>query len=127
MKIFDSITATYSWSTDYAVYVHEGVTFTRTVSFPTRKGWVTIKAGTTYPARRWTEFALANFDFAATFATLYKRSGDLEQAFTETAYLLGREFTQAISEPSWQWTDGSRDIVDTGQLRASQQLDFTYG
>jgi hypothetical protein len=129
MQIPDSITATYSWSTDYAIYVHEGVTFTRTVSFPARDGrWATIQAGTVYPPRRWTEFALANFDFSAVFAELYKRYNDLEQAFTETAYLLGREFTQAISDPSWQWTDGNdRDIVDTGQLRASQQMDIING
>lgn len=125
----NTIVATYSWSTDYAIYVHEGVTFTRTVSFPTRGGgFATIKAGTVYPPRRWTEFALENFDFADVFATLYKRYNDLEKAFTETSYLLGMQFTKAISDPSWQWTDGGdRDIVDTGQLRASQQMEITNG
>ena len=49
-----------------------------------------------------------------------------ERAFTETAFILGREFTRVISEPrTWAGWDNSRDIVDTGQLRSSQQLVFT--
>lgn len=121
----NSLTAAYTWNTDYAVYVHEGVTFTADVSFPTRSGgWAKIKAGTVYPARRWTEYALENFDFEQVFATLFSRYGDVEKAFTETAYLLGSAFTQAISSPIWQWNDGEdRDIVDTGQLRASQSME----
>jgi hypothetical protein len=49
-----------------------------------------------------------------------------ERAFTDAAFLLGREFTRVITEPrNWQGFDGPRDIVDTGQLRSSQQLVFT--
>lgn len=49
-----------------------------------------------------------------------------ELAFRDTAFLLGRKFTEVISEPrQWQGWSGARDIVDTGQLRASQQLVFT--
>jgi len=49
-----------------------------------------------------------------------------ERAFTETAFILGREFTRVISEPrTWAGWDNSRDIVDTGQLRSSQQMAFT--
>ncbi len=49
-----------------------------------------------------------------------------ESAFKETCFLLGIEFTKAISEPIWQWDNAPspRDIVDTGQLRASQQVEF---
>lgn len=48
-----------------------------------------------------------------------------EQAFKETCFLFGRECTKAISSPDWPWSDGgTRDIVDTGQLRSSQQLVF---
>lgn len=121
----NNLTAQYTWNTDYAVYVHEGVTFTSDVSFPTRGGgWAKIKAGTVYPARRWTEYALENFDFQDVFAALFERYGDIEKAFTETAYLLGTMFTQAISSPQWQWNDGQdRDIVETGQLRASQSME----
>lgn len=121
----NNLTAEYTWNTDYAVYVHEGVTFTADVSFPTRGGgWARIKAGTVYPARRWTEYALENFDFQDVFVTLIERYGDIEKAFTESAYLLGTMFTQAISSPQWQWNDGEdRDIVETGQLRASQSME----
>lgn len=51
-----------------------------------------------------------------------------EQAFKETAFILGREFTRVITEPrSWSGFKGARDIVgeDYGVLRASQQLVFT--
>ena len=49
-----------------------------------------------------------------------------EQAFTETAFLLGREFTRVITEPrNWAGWEGTRDIVDLGQLRSSQQVVFT--
>lgn len=48
-----------------------------------------------------------------------------QRAFSETAFLLGREFTRVISEPrTWDGFEGKRDIVDTGVLRASQQLVF---
>lgn len=49
-----------------------------------------------------------------------------EQAFKETAFMLGREFTRVITQPRlWDGFDGARDIVDRGQLRSSQQLVFT--
>lgn len=119
------LVAEFSWNTDYASYVHEGVVYRRTVRFRTPRGWMTILAGTRYPPRRWTEQALKEFDFAETFGDLINSTGDVEQAFREACLLLGRAFTQAISSPTWQWTDGeNRDIVDTGQLRQSQNLDF---
>lgn len=53
-------------------------------------------------------------------------NGAAERAFKETAFLLGRQFTQVITEPrTWDGFNGVRDIVDTGQLRSSQQLVFT--
>jgi hypothetical protein len=45
------------------------------------------------------------------------------QAFKETCLLLGREFTQVISEPG-AFEGFAGDIVDTGQLRGSQLLEF---
>lgn len=52
--------------------------------------------------------------------------GAAERAFKETAFLLGREFTKAISSNIWEWPTGQspRDIVDDGQLRGSQLLVF---
>jgi hypothetical protein len=125
-------TARYTWNTDYATYVHEGVTFRRTVRSPGKGGkWVTIKKGTKYPARRWTEYALANFEFTDVFTHLFgtyaakmplPEAGN--KAFEETCLLLGRAFTEAISSPVWAWKDGNRDIVNDGQLRASQRIEF---
>jgi hypothetical protein len=49
-----------------------------------------------------------------------------ELAFKDTAFLFSRELTRVISQPrTWEGFAGARDIVDTGQLRASQQLVFT--
>lgn len=45
-------------------------------------------------------------------------------AFQGTCQLLGREFTRTISEVGAFSTHPDSDIVDTGQLRASQQLTF---
>jgi hypothetical protein len=45
------------------------------------------------------------------------------EAFKETCFLMGNSFTQVISEPgAFDNFDG--DLVDTGQLRSSQQLEF---
>jgi len=46
-----------------------------------------------------------------------------EQSFKEACYLLGNEFTRVISEPG-AFPGFPGDIVDSGQMRASQQLDF---
>lgn len=48
-----------------------------------------------------------------------------EVAFRKTAFNLGIQFTRVITSPR-NWAGfGNRDIVDTGQLRSSQQLVFT--
>lgn len=47
-----------------------------------------------------------------------------EKAFKKTCFRLGRSFTQVISEPGAFPEFPGQDIVDTGRLRASQQLDF---
>jgi hypothetical protein len=53
-------------------------------------------------------------------------NGAAERAFSDTAFLLGREFTRVITEPrTWDGFDEPRDIVDIGQLRSAQQLVFT--
>lgn len=101
---------TFTFATDYATYVHNGVTFTN---------------GTKLPARPWTKTAIADFDFEGTFGKLFQKYGDFDRAFKETCYLLSNKFTQEISDVKWQWADNElRDIVDTGVLRASQQVEF---
>jgi hypothetical protein len=46
------------------------------------------------------------------------------EAFKDSCFLLGREFTEIISEPGAFPDFPDSDIVDTGALRASQQLEF---
>lgn len=47
----------------------------------------------------------------------------ITDAFQEAMFLLGGEFTRQINRNKWSWPNEptTRDIVDTGQLRASQQ------
>lgn len=49
----------------------------------------------------------------------------VKEAFKETNLVLGREFTQVISDPSAFREFPGQDIVDTGALRASQEVQFT--
>lgn len=102
---------TFTWDVEYSAAVHEGAVFTD---------------GRSMPARPWTRTAMRDFDFEGVFAKLFARyNGDFDRAFRETCLLLGRKFTEEISSPKWQWTDGeNRDIVDTGLLRASQKVEF---
>ena len=48
----------------------------------------------------------------------------LYQGLEETAFILGRQFTQEITDSQWYWPRGEspRDIVDTGRLRAALQI-----
>ena len=47
-----------------------------------------------------------------------------EEAFVDLNLLMARQYTMAISEPSYDWpvAPSPRDIVDQGQLRASQEM-----
>jgi hypothetical protein len=47
----------------------------------------------------------------------------VDQAFKDTCLLLGRTFTEVISQPG-AFKGFSGGIVDTGQLRSSQRLEF---
>lgn len=55
-----------------------------------------------------------------------KLSRAADEAFRETCFLLGAELTKVISEPG-AFDGFPGDIVDTGQLRASQDLQFVGG
>jgi hypothetical protein len=53
---------------------------------------------------------------------------EILQAFKETVILVGVEATKEISKPQlWEGFSDVRDIVDLGQLRASQQIVFLPG
>lgn len=48
------------------------------------------------------------------------------EAFRANVFGLSRQFSIEISRNQWAWIDGElRDIIDTGQLRASQQVEFS--
>jgi hypothetical protein len=49
----------------------------------------------------------------------------IERAAIDLGFILGIRFTQAITDPVYQWPrgDSPRDIVDTGELRNSQRQD----
>ncbi len=113
--------AVYRWKAEHAVFVHQG--YQR-------------QDGTEAPARPWTEYALSQTDIADIFHTEYVRAnGNMLRAWIATAERLDGEFRAAIEAEVYGWdretvrsggeTVGSpRDIVDTGELRESQELSF---
>lgn len=56
-----------------------------------------------------------------------KIAGEIEDAWVDSMLILSREFSKQISDPKWDWpsSPSPRDIVDTGQLRATQQDDIS--
>lgn len=94
-----------------------------------------LRNGTDYPARKFDEKALEQIDLAETFADEFKRNGSLEKAFQNTALAYARETQRAISSRAYSWPRETvrksgeiagrrRDIVDEGNLRDSQKLEF---
>lgn len=119
-------TAVYTWSPvsddgfHYAALVHNGGK---------------LRNGTDYPAREWTQKALEGVDLPEVFADEFKRNDSLEKAFQNTAQTYFRENQRAISSRSYSWPRETlrksgeiagrrRDIVDEGNLRDSQELEF---
>lgn len=111
-------TATYRWTAPYAANVHEGGT--------------ERSDGSVMPARPWTQAAIEETDLEEAFAENYERSGDIVEAFDDTAYYLAGRFEAMIRDERWEWdrvtkrSDGSvagspRTIVDTETLVNSQQ------
>ena len=58
---------------------------------------------------------------------IYELERYLEVAFNETMIELDKAFTKSIIDSKWGWPRGisPRDIVDTGALERSQNLDNT--
>lgn len=123
IKIDDLTTdtvAVFTWATEYAAIVHEGVK---------------LKNGTEIPARPWTIEATKQLNVTEVFAKLYAEYNDADRALRETALILGAKFSELISSPIWEYpritkrqsgeiVGSPRNIVDTGLLRASQTLTF---
>ena len=113
--------AVYTWHCDHAVFVHQG--YQR-------------QDGTEAPARRWTDYALSQADLANIFHTeLVRANGNMLRAWIATAERFDGELRAAIEAEVYGWdretvrssgetVSSPRDIIDTGELRESQELSF---
>lgn len=124
-KLPDAKTAQYANTADYALYVHEGAI---------------LRSGTLLLSREFMYAPIAglpgfdsDFDAAEVFAATYKKTHSFSRAFRKTA-LQGQKGIKAAFDYKWLWTAGSttrrrngetvespRNIIDTGNLKASQQ------
>jgi hypothetical protein len=117
--------AIYRWSASHSAIVHEGAV---------------LPSGTVLPARRFTDYAVANTPVAQMVADAVRSGQSIDVAFRLAAHGLNAAFTDAIVSPIWDWprltvrSDGSiasspRDAVDEAELRDSQSMIFevSYG
>jgi hypothetical protein len=117
--------AAYKWSAPHALIVHEGAVMAN---------------GTVLPARRWTDFAIAQNPVAQTMVNHHRSSDSIDLAFRATAETLNSEFRSAIETPIWNWprttkrsngdvVGSPRDAVDTGELinAQSMRIEVTHG
>ena len=119
-------TAVYTWAPrnesggGYAAAVHNGAR---------------LRNGGEIPARPWTDYALEQTDLPEVYADNFKRTEDHGQAFRATAEDYNTENRKAIEARVWSWPNVTRrrnkttvstprDIVDLGNLRNSQKLEF---
>lgn len=124
-KLPDNKTAQYANTADYALIVHEGAV---------------LRGGTRIPGRKFMLNAISgNFgfddDFKAVefFSDAYRETGSFARAFRATAQQGQREIKAAFGY-KWAWPAGRatkrrngevvtspRNIIDTGELKRSQQ------
>ena len=113
-------TAEHKYPKDYAVEVHDG-------------------DGDRKPARPWMETAIWEFDFAQAIADEI-RGADFTRASLVFAWMraneeLGYAMDDAMNDERWSWprltyrqngdvAGSPRDIVDTGELRDSRELNW---
>lgn len=112
--------AIHSWNTSYAAAVHEGTTSVN---------------GNEKPARPWVDVAIREYDFLERFSDSFSQSYNFRQAFIEMSEGFGENCQSNISDTRWQWprttvrksgavVDSPRDIVDTGELKNSYQVQY---
>lgn len=112
--------AIHSWNTSYAAAVHEGTTSVN---------------GNEKPARPWVDVAIREYDFLERFSGSFSQSYNFRQAFIEMSEGFGENCQSNISDTRWQWprttvrksgavVDSPRDIVDTGELKNSYQVQY---
>ena len=112
--------AIHSWNIPYAAAVHEGTTSVN---------------GNEKPARPWVDVAIREYDFLERFSGSFSQSHNFRQAFIEMSEGFGENCQSNISDTRWQWprttvrksgavVDSPRDIVDTGELKNSYQVQY---
>lgn len=91
--------------------------------------------GTRTPDRPWMTVTIEEFPILETFKENYERSGNINEAFELTMYDLQAKMEENIQDERWEWdrvtirqsgqlVESPRNIVDTGHLLASQDLEF---
>ena len=112
--------AIYTWNAAYAATIHEGAT---------------LRNGTILPPRPWVDRAVERIDAPEVFGDAYANSEDFRAAFEEMAIAFGATAQDVLTSEEWGWPrqtrrqNGSvvgspRDIIDTGELRDSYQVEI---
>jgi hypothetical protein len=120
IKVPRKLTATHSWTAPYAAIVHEGATFSN---------------GTENPARPWVGTAINEYDFVSEYADGFSQSEDFKQAFMAMSEGFGEACQANLEDVRWQWprttvrksgdvVASPRDIVDTGELKNSYEVQY---
>lgn len=120
LNIPKQLKSIHSWNTPYAAMVHEGSTSVN---------------GTEKPARPWVDVAIKEYDFLEKYADNFSQSENFKQAFLEMSEGFGENCQSNINDTRWQWprttvrkngavVDSPRDIVDTGELKNSYQVQY---
>ncbi len=120
IKIPRKLTATHAWTAPHAVIVHEGATFSN---------------GSENPARPWVGAAIDEYDFLGEYADGFNQSEDFKQAFIAMSEGFGEACQANLEDVRWQWprttvrksgdvVGSPRDIVDTGELKDSYEVQY---
>lgn len=120
IKIPRKLTATHAWAAPHAVIVHEGATFSN---------------GTENPARPWVGAAINEYDFLSEYADGFNQGEDFKQAFMAMSEGFGEACQANLEDVRWQWprttvrksgdvVASPRDIVDTGELKNSYEVQY---
>lgn len=120
LNIPKNLKAIHSWNVPYASSVHEGST---TVD------------GFEKPARPWVDVSIDEYNFLSKYSDSFSQSFNFKQAFFHMSQGFGELCQSNIDSVRWEWPrttirkNGSvvtspRDIVDTGALKNSYQVQY---
>lgn len=120
IKFPRKLTATHSWTAPCAAIVHEGATFTN---------------GSENPARPWVGATINEYDFLGEYTDNFSKTKDFQDAFMAMSEGFGEACQSNLEDVRWQWprttvrksgdvVSSPRDIVDTGELKNSYQVEY---